>query len=189
MKKLFILLLPFLILSCSNFYEFSSRTEEKEMYRAFKMPIEKDTLEFNAYNDYYYDTIDLNMVYISSKELRHLKKSTLKSRKNQQILFLHNDTSNYLNIVGFYYPNLYLNEIQKPEFEFEPIPLTQGLGFEYNYNQKQVSDFYIPHKNGIMRFLAIGNPEWANYFSDRFHMEIDFVFYVINAKYFRLKPQ
>jgi len=176
MKKLFIL---------SNFYEFSSRTEEKEIYRAFKMRIEKDTLEFNAYNDYYYDTIDLPAVYLTNRELKKIKKTTLPIKKNEQILFLHNDTPYYLNIVGFFYPDLYLKEIHSPDFEFSPIMLSSGLGFNYTFHNKKVADFYVPYSDGILRFIAVGNPEWSG--SDRFDKEIDYMFFVLNSKMFRPK--
>lgn len=160
MKLIIVFLLTVLIISCSNFYEFSNQSDEKEMYRTFKMAIEKDTLEFNAYKDYYHDTINLDVVYISKKELNQLKRLTVKSEVSEQILFLHNDTPYYLNIMGYYYPNLLLNEIKKPKIQFQPIPLTSGLGYEYEFKEKQVADFYIPYSTGVLRFIAIGNPEW-----------------------------
>jgi len=187
MKTILLILSALSMFSCARFYEFSAHTEEKEMYRTFEMPVGKDTLDFNAYKDYYFDTIDLERVYVNAKELKKLKNFTLKSRQNKQILFLHNDTDFYLNIIGFYYPDVLLSEIKKPKFDVTNIPLTNGIGFEYFYNEKQIADFYIPYSNGTMRFLAIGNPEWKDYYSDRFHMEIDFVFYVINSDLFKLK--
>ncbi len=189
MKYLLLTFYSLLTFSCSQFYEFSNHTEEKEMYRAFKMPVGKDTLDFNAYNDYYFDTIDLKKVYITSKELKNLKKSTVSSARNKQILFLHNDTSHYLNIIGYHYPDLRLNEIKNPKFEFEPIPLTTGKGYKYLLNGKQINEFFIPYSEGILRFFAIGNPEWSEYHPEKFEKEIDFVFYVINSNYFRLKPK
>ncbi len=187
MKSILLLTFGILTLSCSSFYEFSSKTEEKEMFRTFKMPIGKDTIDFNAYNDYYHDTINLDVVYITVKELNQLKKSTVKSAKNQQILFLHNDTPYYLNVIGYYYPDLLWNEIKNPKFEYQPISLTTGKGYKYEFNEKQIADFYVPHSAGILRFLAIGNPEWSEINPERFEKEIDFVFYVINSKYFREK--
>ncbi len=189
MKPILLLVAGIVISSCSSFYEFSSKTEEKEMYRAFKMPVGKDSIDFNAYNDYYHDTINLDVVYITVKELNQLKKSTVKSARNKQILFLHNDTPYYLNVIGYFYPDLLLNEIKIPKFEYQPISLTSGKGFEYEFNQKQIADFYVPHSNGVLRFLAVGNPVWNEANSDRFHKEVDFVFYVINPKFFRQKPK
>lgn len=188
MKIIPFLISTLLLISCSNFYEFSNPTEEKEMYRAFEMPVGEETLEFNAYKDYYHDTINLDVVYINAKELNQLKRSTIHSSKNKQTLFLHNDTPYYLNIIGYYYPDLLLNEIKKPKTRFKSIPLTSGLGYQYEFNEKQIADFYIPHSGGILRFMAIGNPEWNKINSERFDKEINFVFYVINAQYFRLKP-
>lgn len=189
MKFILLFTIGILISSCSNFYEFSSKTEKKEMYTTFKMPVGKDSIDFNAYHDYYHDTINLDVVYITGKELNQLKKSTVKSAKNEQILFLHNDTPYYLNVIGYFYPDLLLNEIKNPKFEFQPISLTSGKGFEYEFHQKQIADFYVPYSTGILRFLAVGNPDWNEANPERFHKEIDFVFYVINSNYFRQKPK
>lgn len=185
MKTRVVLLICFGLLSfsCTNYLKLNSETEEKELYRLFKMNTGKDSLSFGAYLDYYYDTINPDMVYLSQKELNKLFKSSV-SRKGKQILFLHNDTSFYLNIFGFYYPDLYLTEIKEPKIKYEEIPLTNGKARHFIYNGKPVSDYFLPYKGGILRFTAIGDPRW---YPERYNTEIDFVFYVLNQKYFRLK--
>lgn len=157
------------------------------MFRTFQMQVGKDTLDFNAYKDYYFDTVNLEVVYIQPKELKKLKNSTLKYRKNRQILFLHNNTPYYLNIIGFYYPNSNLNQVNKPDFAYKTIPLHTGIGYQFIHNEKPIVDFYIPYTKGLMRFIAVGNPEWNESNSDRFNKEVEFVFYEINSQYFRLQ--
>lgn len=179
---LFMVLLSF---SCTNYYQLNRNTEQKELYRIYKIEIEKDTLEFGAYLDYYHDSINHEMIYANRKELNKILKSGV-HKKPRQILFLHNDTQFYLNIFGFYYPDLYLTEIAKPKLDYQEIPVTMGKAYHYMYNQKPVSDFYVPYKNGILRFIAIGNP---TYYPERFNMEIDFVFFVLNPKLLKLKPE
>lgn len=159
------------------------------MYRTFKMVVSKDTVDFNAYNDYYYDTIDLPAVYITKKELKKVKRSTVLVRKNEQVLFLHNDTPYYLNIIGYYYPNLFMSEVNKPEFETKPINLTNGIGYNYEFHNKQISDFYIPYSGGVLRFIAVGNPIWNEKNPKRFDKEIDYVFNVLNPKLFRFREE
>lgn len=189
MKKTLILLLPILMLSCSAFYEYPSKTEEQDLYRVFKMPVEKDTLKFNAYLDYYHDTIDLPAIYLTKKELQRIKKSTLTLKKNKQILFLHNDTPYYLNIVGFYYPDLYLKEIQAPELNYTPINLANGVGYDYIFEEKKIADLYVPFSKGVLRFIAVGNPKWSKITPDKFDKEVDYVFFVLNSSLFKLKAQ
>ena len=145
MKLLGWIFLAFLSVSCSSFYEFSNQSNEKEMFRTFQIQVGKDTLDFNAYKDYYFDTVNLEVVYIQPKELKKLKNSTLKYRKNRQILFLHNDTPYYLNIIGFYYPNSNLNQVNKPDFAYKTIPLHTGIGYQFIHNEKPIADFYIPY--------------------------------------------
>lgn len=188
-KIIFVFFCGLSIVSCHAFYEFSSETVDKEMHRTYKMALKSDTLDFNAYNDYYYDTINLDVVYITPKELKKIRKATVSSSPIKQILFLHNDTPYYLNIIGYYYSDLYLSEIQPPNFAYQPIKLTKGLGFNFDYDEMQISDFYIPYSNGVLRFIAVGNPEWNKKNPERFKMEIDFVFYTLNRNLFRPKDE
>ena len=88
MKTLFYFLILISISSCSNFYEFKSKTVEHEMHRTFEMKLKDKTLDFKAYNDYYFDTINLSAIYILKKELNQIKKSTIPATKNSQVLYL-----------------------------------------------------------------------------------------------------
>lgn len=171
--------------SCTNYFQLNNQTEQKELYRIFKMNTGSDTVEFNAYLDYYYDTINPQMIYLSKKEIRKILKPAV-HKKPKPVLFLHNDTQFYLNIFGFYYPDLYLTEIEKPKFEFEEIPVTMGKAYHFLYEQKPISDYYIPYRGGILRFIATGDPR---YYPERFNLETDFVFFVLNPNFFRLKPE
>lgn len=171
--------------SCSNFYEFKSKTTEHELHRVFEMNLKDKKVDFKAYNDYYFDTINLSAVYISKKELKQIKKLTAKAN-NSQVLFLHNYSPFYLNIVGFYYPNLYLNEIIPPKIKFTEEKLTNGFLFNYEINNKLISDFYISQVKGVLRFIAIGGPKHKNNI-ESYNGEIDYVFYVLNQELFRLK--
>jgi len=173
--------------SCSNFYEFKSKTtKDQETHRVFEMDLKKEKVDFKAYNDYYFDTINLSAVYLSKKELNQIKKLTVKSR-NSQVLFLHNFSPFYLNIVGFYYPDLYLNEIHPPKIQTLTQSLTNGFGYHYQFNDNLISDFYVPKSNGILRIIAIGNPKKHLNNVESFWKEIDYVFYVLNFELFKLK--
>lgn len=155
----------------------------------YDMKVGKDTLVFNAYFDYYYDTVNLAQVYLTNQQVRKIKKASIPNQRGKQILFLHDQNDYFLNIMGYYYSDLLLNEIELPrKVAYEKIPLTQGLGFHYLYDQKPVSEFYIPYQSGILRFIAVGDHNWHKTNSNRFHSEIDYIFYVINGDLFRLKP-
>lgn len=171
--------------SCSNFYEFKSQTTEHELHRAFEMDLKDKKVDFKAYNDYYFDTINLSAVYISKKQLNRIKKLTVKAR-NSQVLFLHNYSPFYLNIIGFYYPNLYLNEVNSPNIEFTEQKLTNGFCFNYEIDKKLISDFYIPQSNGVLRLIAVGSPKHENNI-ESYQKEIDYVFFVLNPELFKLK--
>lgn len=156
------------------------------MHRAFVMNLKDKTIDFKSYNDYYFDTVNLSAVYISEKELSRIKKLTVNA-SNSQVLFLHNDSPFYLNIIGFYYSDLHLNEIRPPKIENTKQSLTNGFCFNYKIDKKLISDFYIPQNKGILRFIAIGNPDKHENNPESYWKEIDYVFYVLNPELFRLK--
>lgn len=185
MKICFYFFVLILISSCSNFYEFKSKTFEHELHRTFEMNLKNKKVDFKAYNDYYFDTINLSAVYISKKQLNQIKRLTVKAN-HSQVLFLHNDSPFYLNIIAFYYPDLYLNEVNSPKIEFTEQKLTNGFCFNYEIDKKLISDFYIPQTQGVLRFIAIGSPKHENNI-ESYQREIDYVFYVLNKELFRLK--
>lgn len=185
MKVFICFLFSIFIISCSNFYEFKSQTTEHELHRAFEMNLKDKKVDFKAYNDYYFDTINLSAVYISKKQLNQVKKLTVKAN-NSQVLFLHNYSPFYLNIIGFYYPDLYLNEVNLPKIEFTEQKLTNGFCFNYEIDKKLISDFYIPQGKGVLRFISVGSPKHENNI-ESYQKEIDYVFYVLNQELFRLK--
>ena len=187
MKTIFYFLVLISISSCANFYEFKSKTVEHEMHRTFEMKLKDQRVDFKAYNDYYFDTINLSAVYLSKKDLNKIKKLTVKASKNSQVLFLHNDSPYYLNVIGFYYPDLILSEIDKPKISYTSQTLTKGFCYNYQLDDKLISDFYIRNTKGVLRFIAIGNPRWHENNPDSYWKEIDYVFYVLNKELFRLK--
>lgn len=89
MRNGFILLSGLLLVACQPFYQFSSSTKEHDLYRMYDMKVGKDTLVFNAYFDYYYDTVNLAQVYLTHQEVRKIKKATIPNQRGKQILFLH----------------------------------------------------------------------------------------------------
>lgn len=49
----------------------------------YDMKVGKDTLVFNAYFDYYYDTVNLAQVYLTHQEVRKIKKATIPNQKGK----------------------------------------------------------------------------------------------------------
>lgn len=174
--------------SCMDYFRLNKETTDTELYRIYKMKAGIDTLEFGAYFDYYSDTVVLDMVYLNKNEINHLQKSNM-YKKGKPMLFLHNNTDFYINIFGLYYSDYYLTEIKSPKMDYDTIPLTQGKGFHYKFHQKPISDFYIPYKGGILRFIAVGDPNVYKSIPERFYREVDYMFFVLNSECFRLKPE
>jgi|GEM_PF-3222368 hypothetical protein len=189
MRNFLGILIGLLITSCHSFFTFTTETKENDLYREYAMKVRKDTLMFNAYFDYYHDTINLDQVYLTKKDVRKIKKAAVPYQNGKQILFLHDEDDYYLNVIGYYYDDLFLKEVKPPrKIDFENIELTQGLGYHYMYNEMPISEFSIPYNSGLMRFIAVGNSEGYKIGPERFYKEIDFVFFVVNSKFFRLKP-
>lgn len=65
------------------------------MFRVFEMKVEEEIVEFNAYFDYYHDTINMDMVYLKPKEVRKIKNSIATYKTGKQILFLHDNDEKY----------------------------------------------------------------------------------------------
>lgn len=190
MRNVIYIILGVIVFSCHPFYKFSNPSKESDLYRVYDMKIGKDTVNFNAYFDYYHDTINLATVYLHPKEFREIKKSISTLKNGKQILFLHDEDEKYLNVIGYFYKDLYIKEIHPPKnVKVQELAVTQGRAYHYIKNENPISEFFIPYNLGILRFIAIGDLNVYKTHPERFYKEIDFVFFVANSNLFKLKPE
>lgn len=184
MRWIVFILVCFQFLNCKPYYKFKNQWVENEVYSQFKLKHPKDSLYFNAYTDYYKDTIALDKVYLTSKEMRQVKRSFLQGFASKQALFLHNESEFYLNINVLFYPKAKILDLTHLD-EFQVEKFKTGIRVNHSIHNKRIADFFVPYKTGLLRFITVENPKNQAIIPERFQTEIDYLLFTLNDDLFQ----
>jgi hypothetical protein len=103
-------------------------------------------------------------------------------KPTEQMLFMYTFQPTFSNILGFYYKGLTTADIKTKYGNSSPKQVDNQLLFQYTFEKFKVFDFYKDVDGGVVRFIALNNPEYSQdpeYKS--FNREIDKIFFEANA--------
>ena len=146
-----------------------------------KLSFQEGSLNMNFYGDYIFDKTDKKLIFFTNSEVSHILKN-IKDSPSSQILFTYTPSSIYNNMLGFYYAGKKLQQVKtefaskKPDQEMQ-----NGLIYTYQYNGHDVMDVYRQTEKGIVRLIALNNPEKQN--SDKFKLENNKLLFELNSDF------
>ncbi|MFZ4931098.1 hypothetical protein [Chryseobacterium sp. Mn2064] len=146
-----------------------------------KLSFKEGSISMNFYADYIFDKTDRKFIFFTNREISNILKS-IKAKPSSQILFTYTPSSIYNNMLGFYYSGKKLQDIKtelsskKPDKQME-----NALIYTYQYRGHDIIDIYMQEEKGIIRLVALNNPEKQN--SDKFELENDKLLFDLNPDF------
>jgi len=122
-----------------------------------------DTIKLKFPGDYKFKADKNEYIYFKNRQITKLLKQRIKQKPTEQFLFCYTNMPIYINLLGFYYEDLILSEVEKnysgvSDFEKK----NNGIVYYYNFEEFQVMDAYTKWDKGVLRFISIDNPQRNN---------------------------
>lgn len=173
--------------SCQNYYYFGGqqkvKTDKPDQYEKLVLTFEngKQTLPFYMYGDYQAKRANKEYIFFKNSEMKRLLHNQLPQKNGEQFLFIYTDQPTFSNILGFYYKDLYVNDIKA---QYSAINRASGQNqafYKYAFGKFQVFDLYKNVDGGVIRFITVNNPEYTKDPDYKwYNREINTMFFDIN---------
>ncbi len=177
----------FLCAGCANYYYLDGQkqveTDKPYQYNKFVLTFDKgkQQLDFYAYADYVFKKIDPEYIFFKNPEMKRLLQYRVVQKPTEQMLFMYTNQPTFSNLLGFYYKGLTTADVKKKYKSLEKQVDNQLL-FRYSFGKFKVFDFYKDVDGGVIRFVAINNPEYSQDLGFKsFDREIDKMFFEVNT--------
>lgn len=146
-------------------------------YYLYKDEVISDTIKLKLPGDYGFEADKKEYIYFKNRQITKLLRQNINQKPTEQFLFCYTYMPIYINLLGFYYENLSLSEVEKsyfgiPNFENK----NNGIVYYYNFEEFQVMDAYKKWGKGTLRFLSVDNPKSNN----KYELETGTFFYYNN---------
>lgn len=178
----------FLFTGCANYYYLGGQkkveTDKPYQYNKFVLTFDKGAqqIDFYTYADYVFNRIEQEYLFFKNPEMKRLLRYRIAQKPTEQMLFMYTNQPTFSNILGFYYKGLTIADVKK---QYETTSDKAGddqLLSRYAFEKFRVYDFYKEVKGGVIRFVAINNPEYSQDPGFKsFDREIDKMFFEVNT--------
>lgn len=177
----------FFLTGCANYYYQGKQKkvapDENDRFNKFVLSFDNGRqLDFYTYGDYVFNRIEKEYIFFKNPEMKRLLRDRIPQKGAEQFLFVYTNQPTYANILGFYYKGLSVKDLKNKEAEMEYPQTENQLLARYSYGRFQVFDFSKNVEGGLIRFIAINNPEApddADY--KKFEKEIHAIFFEANS--------
>ncbi len=177
----------FLFTGCANYYYLGGQqkveTDKPYQYNKFVLSFDKgrQKFDFYTYADYVFNKIEPEYIFFKNPEMKRLLRYQMVQKPTEQMLFMYTNQPTFSNILGFYYKGQTTAEVKK-KYPHTNNQADKQLLYQYTFEKFRVFDFYKDVEGGVIRFIALNNPEYSQdpeYKS--FNREIDKIFFEANT--------
>lgn len=149
-----------LLISCANYFQSPQEYLKSNQYglQQIKLAPPSDSIELYLFNDYKKFEGKTDLIWIDSKNLNELIHLKLKEKPETQVLFTFNDHSDFVNLFGFHYSNLNLEDVKMLYSNESYQSNKNGITFYYTFKNFEIVDSYLVSNQNLTRLLFINNP-------------------------------
>lgn len=177
----------FFLTGCANYYYQGKQKkvapDENDRYNKFVLSFDRgqQQLNFYTYGDYVFNRIEKEYIFFKNSEMKRLLRDRIPQKETEQFLFMFTHQPTYANILGFYYKDVFVKDLKNNESELDEKQPENQILTRYSFGKFQVFDCCKNVEGGLIRFIAINNPEVtddADY--KKFEREIHTIFFDAN---------
>lgn len=154
---LVICLIGLFLNSCTSYIRLIDvkRVPNENAMQSRVFDLSTDTLEMQFFSDYRFDKLLKEFIVVSNSDLKKINSKYIQLNNAKQFLFTYTDLPDLNNVVGLYYENQTIEEVQKLYLATPIMNDYNGLMYVFDYKGYFIADVFKSVEGGVIRFLNV----------------------------------